>query len=673
VESNHGATTALCACALLETGASRQVGRMKRALEWLAAAGMHSVEARALRACVWGTCGRERRKLLGEDLRWLLSTAAHRAGGGRVRPPDRDPGDPFGPAAVCAVAAAARSRLEVPSGYWKLLEQRLRETQNPDGGWGAGRSAHSDGAATAAHLASLLICFDAAFTRRFLAAKANAWQVPIDRARAFLDEAFRADFDPARRSRRDACHYLYQVQRAALAGGYASLGGRDWCALGAARLLADQRGDGSWRYADDLTDTSLAVLFLSAGRTPVAFRKLRYDGLWNTRPHDLARLTEWLSPELCTTAVRWQVVRSDELADGVPVLYISGASAPRFTEAELARLRRFVHRGGLILSVAAGGSNEFSNAMEKVYAKMFPQYGLKLLRLDHPLYHVHYQTRKKRPLLGIPNGVRLLAVHSAHDLSLSWQLNRFATQQEAFQLGANIFFYATGRSLRNLRAGRWPAGGAFQPVGTIRVVRVRHNGNWDPEPLAWERFAILMGNRHRVRVKLSGPIDLAGLDPARWPVAAMTGTAAIPFDPRQGDAVRAYLLGGGTLIVDAAGGNEQFAAAVREQLMSLLPDARWGPVPSAHPIFTAGGRPITKVRYRPSVQGAPRLWGLWVGGRLAAVVSRYDLTAGLAGVRCRDVKGYMPRSAFDIMRNILIYVTGKKVAPAQKPEEAKRH
>ena len=327
-------------------------------------------------------------------------------------------------------------------------------------------------------------------------------------------------------------------------------------------------------------------------------------------------------------------------------------------------MRTFVHQGGLIFSEAACNRVAFDLAMQKVYAKLFPRYELKRLRRDHPIYNLNFPTAMRGRLMGISNGVRLLAVHSPGDMSLAWQLNRYATRRDYFRLAANLYLYVTDKgSLRSRGVSHWPKPRAFTPVSTVKLAVVRHEGNFDPEPLALRRFAILMGNRHRVKVELSPPKRLTELDPAAWPVAAMTGTGSLTLSKADAQALRKYLAGGGTLIVSAAGASRPFAEAMENQLPGLLEAGSWGLIPLRHPLYAEAGPKIEKVAYRRALRmalsetGKPRLRGLTLAGRLAIIFSRDDLVAGLTGYQRWGLRGYTPESAFALMRNAVLYAS----------------
>jgi len=251
-------------------------------------------------------------------------------------------------------------------------------------------------------------------------------------------------------------------------------------------------------------------------------------------------------------------------------------------------------------------------------------------------------------------------------VSKAWQLNLHTSQSNLFRLGANLYFYVTDRgSLRSRGTSPWPAERPLTPAATVRIVPVRHAGNWNPEPLALKRFAVLMGRRHRVKVELLPAAGLDGLDAAA--VAVMTGTTSLQITDAERNGLRKYLAGGGTLVVDAAGGSDPFAAAMEKLLPDLLEQASWAPVPPDHALYAVPNGRIDKVRFRRALRApgpaAGRLRGLTHKGRLAAIFSPDDLTAGLVGYACAGLKGYDPESAFALLRNAVVLAAGAKLPP----------
>ena len=683
-DRNYGGVTALRAYALLAAGESPHEMRMKKTLKWLAEIEMSGTYARAMRANVWAMLGQNSpyHQKLDEDVKWLL----HAVGGHGAYSyaPYEKPGRPVrdfadlpkgwydnsnSQLAVLGVWAGARNGIKVPIRYWKHVEKHWKADQRPDGGWAyRGKKGGSYGSMSAAGLASMFICFDAIYRREFIKCRADTDYKPIVRGLAWMDKNFSATSNP-NRGGSWYHYYLYGVERVGLASGYKYFGKKDWYKLCTLRLLRMQNANGGF---GNVINTSFALLFLARGQHPVLFNKLKYPGSWNCRPRDLANFTQWISRTF-EKSVNWQIIHLgvpvSEWHDA-PILYISGATEPKFTDEDIEALRRFVYQGGVIFSEAACSKGAFNTAMQKCYAKIFPRHEMTRLDHNHPVYNIHFKI-SRHGLMGISNGVRLLAIHSPTEVSLALQMNVHAADTEAdiFSLVANVYFYVTDKgSLRSRGVSPWPRVKKFTPVTTLKVTRVKYAGNYNPEPLAWKRFSVLMGNRHRIAVDVSGPTSITDLDASKQPVAAMTGTTAFTLTNAEHKVLRKYIDDGGTLIVDAAGGNKAFANAAEKTFAKVLPEGKYGPIFSNHAIFTKVGTVIQKVSYRKAIRGyiadphKPRLRGVLYKGRLAIIFSRDDLTAGLVGYPCWGLRGYMPASAFELMRNILLYASGKTLA-----------
>ncbi len=48
------------------------------------------------------------------------------------------------------------------------------------------------------------------------------------------------------------------------------------------------------------------------------------------------------------------------------------------------------------------------------------------------------------------------------------------------------------------------------------------------------------------------------------------------------------------------------------------------------------------------------------GGRIGAILSREDITGGLAGIEAYSVDGYTSKTAYRIMRNAILYAAGRR-------------
>ena len=575
---NYGGTTALCAYAMLAAGERHQSPRMRRTLEWLRDCPMHGTYAVALRANVWSLLPRNSayRPALRRDLEWLTKSALLENGAyGYSAEPRRSRrmGNPRydnsnSQLAVLGVWSAAMAGEHVPRQYWEKVDAHWRREQCRDGGWNYGAtfqgSSGSYGSMTAAGLATMFICFDAIHYEEFADATVEQEYPPLTRGLAWMSKYFTAMGNP--RFERWFYYYLYGVERVGLASGFKYFGERDWYKEGVSRLLKSQRPEGFWMGYPVLRDgeasrpayrpgkpsagnndisTSFALLFLARGQHPILFNKLRYNGSWNTRPRDCANLARWITATF-ENQVQWQIIETAAPVEDwhdAPVLYISGKRPPTFSEEELGKLRTFVYQGGVILSEAVLDSESFTAAMIGLYEKMFPDCKPQPLPEEHPIYSLHFKLKKHPKLTAVSNGVRLLAIHSPKDLSRAFQLRAYASQPELFQLVANIYFYVTDKEpLRHRGVSIWPYAKKPTSQQTIRIAPLKHSGAWNPEPLAWKRFAILMGNRHGIRIEVAEPADIGKLRYPEAQIAVMTGTSGFKLSNTEKFFLRKFCL-----------------------------------------------------------------------------------------------------------------------------------
>jgi len=231
------------------------------------------------------------------------------------------------------------------------------------------------------------------------------------------------------------------------------------------------------------------------------------------------------------------------------------------------------------------------------------------------------------------------------------------------------------------------------------VLRLKHGGNCDPEPLAGERFARLMHNAARVAVKVLPPAPIASLAGTSAKVALMTGTGEFTLSDDQKRAIKAFVEGGGTLVVDAAGGPRfrkdaktginrvsGFAASAEAAIEDIFGPGSLRRLPSTSPVLNAPGMAVGRARYRLRTEkrlGGTRLTNLRAvlfDGRPGVIYSREDITAGLVGFEASTVDGYAPSTAFRILASIVLSASGvKALAPAAtstpkatpEPKEAK--
>ena len=567
----------------------------------------------------------------------------------------------------------------VPAGYWKNAERYWRDNAAPDGGWAYRPKGAATLSMTAAGVSSLLISTEQ--TDRILRLESRP-DKDLERGIAFLSK----NFDPK------LCdsYTLYSVERSGLLSGEKYFGHRNWFESGANLLVQTQAKDGSWTrpivgLSDTRVDTAFCLLFLARGRNPVAFNKLQYEGNWQARPRDVANLSEHISRQL-ERPFNWQVVNltvdPDQWQDA-PALLLTGTKDPNFTPEQLNSLREYLGGGGMIFSVALGesvDSAEFTAAMQKYASQMLQNHAqMRDLPSDHPLFSIFGKIANPPKLLGLTNGIRELWLHSPADLGAAWQL-KDQEKKEAFELPTNIYVYACGKEdLRSKLRTTAVNLGRQQPVRSITMGRLQWDGNWNPEFGAWDRLARLAAAHFRTQLQtVTMTPEKLDLNKARF--TWLTGTGRISLTDDQLAKVRAYLDGGGALIVDAAGGNAEFADSFQALCKQLYPHDELKLLSDRHSIYAGtvdDGLPASIIKYRPLTEAVigktttPRMFALSLpraagGTRVAIVFSPFDITCGLAGVRAWGVDGYTIDSAELLSRDLLLFFAAT-TRPQPKP------
>jgi hypothetical protein len=633
------------------------------ALQQLKAYPLLRTYTRSLRASTLAVFNRiEDRQALEEDVVWLMR--ATRDGGYSYTPQLSattydNSNSQYG---LLGVWAGAQSGLGVPDAYWRLVAKHWTSEVSPEGQWSYQGSDAPRLTMTLAGITSLLV------THEYLDLPAEAAghgrpaaSVPaLGLGLGWLEQG-------------DNCgirtldgYGLYALERVGLASGFKFFGTHDWYAEGAGQLVQRQAGDGGW---GGMVNTSFDLLFLARGRHPILYNKLRYNGHWDDRPHDVEDLARFAGQQL-ERPLNWQVVDARHpWADWMdaPVLYISGDVPPAMTDADYAALADFANAGGLIFTHADNGSTAFDGWVKQMVRKCFPKYELSKVPADHPLNTVLYRLKNPPPLEAVTNGSRLLLVHSPRDVAGGWPWAGPKGGTPEQQLGANLFVYAAGKTnYRNRLVSTYVPDPPGQPSVTIPVARLRFAGEWDPEPYAWTRFARTFAWDTRQALDVQ-TVDLKDLRPGQVPAALLTGTFRQDFTPAEVAAAKAYVEAGGVLVVDACGGQEPFATSVRATLLSAaFPDATVGPLPADHPVLLPS-RPfaddLRTMRLRPFASEKLNARAVPIEGLHAGkgwvIFSSLDLTSGLLGTQEWGILGYDPAYASALVKNAVLWAAAR--------------
>ena len=405
---------------------------------------------------------------------------------------------------------------------------------------------------------------------------------------------------------------------------------------------------------------------------------------WNLCPGDVQAIVGKAQRMLGTAYGYEQVSLAtfDDDPTRLPLLFVSGVRTIRFSQDQVARLRAYVQRGGMVVFDSVAGSPYFTDAARAFADAAFPDAPLRTVPEDHPLYHMLTDVTTvgfgrnapgDRPHMeAVYVGSRCGVLISPYGLGTGWDDHGVASIEQAVfydvdaasRLGLNLVAYAVGYAAVGQAEGRPELFGALderRPANEFVFAQVRHGGHWDAHPGA----AVALLGRVAADTSVATSRKRVAVVPGRddlepYPVLFMTGLDDPRFDDKARAALRAFIVRGGTLIVDNALGLGGFDAAFRRELASILPGSALQPIPPDHPLFSAAV-PVREAIYTPLVTHehpdltAPRLEGLAVEGELRVIYSPYDLHAGWAGVECPMSRGFSPETASALGLDLIVY------------------
>ncbi|MCY2931166.1 MAG: DUF4159 domain-containing protein, partial [Planctomycetota bacterium] len=596
--------TAMAVYTLIESGVKVEDARIKKALAWLSSQEEAHTYSLGLRACAYATAARKAPgddrgkllKLLKADVDQLIATTVAGAYGYYASPkilPGRwdNSNSQYG---VLGVWAAAQLGMEIPDKYWQAVAGHWSRVQLPDGGWSyAAGDKTARGTMTVAGVASMMVCYEQLLAGQFLNCGVRAGEAA--RIEAGLNWLIKNFGVPGSEW---YYYYWYGVERVGLASGMKYFGKVDWYKEGVNRM-------GGAGAQATIQDTCFVMLFLIRGRRPVIINHLQYNGDWNNRPQALAVLTRWLGDNFEHT-VSWQNINIQAPVTDwhdAPILFVSGSRKPTFAPAELDKLREYVHQGGVIFSLAECDGKEFDTGMREAYKKIFPDYELARAGANHEIYSVRggFDVSAEAPIFVMSNGVRPLVIHTDQDWAKAWQARQMQTERVAFALGGSVVHYVMldTKTMANPRGrSSWPAAVATEDEAGAKIVRLRHGGNFDPEPLALQRFALLARLKDGIGVQPVGPIPVSELPAAKAKLATIVSTGNINMSNQDVATLKAFVTGGGTLLLEAAGGSAGFRKPAMDLIEKMFPGLKPQLLPPNHRLYGSGVL-IKSVTYRP--------------------------------------------------------------------------
>ncbi|MFQ5412554.1 MAG: DUF4159 domain-containing protein, partial [Phycisphaerae bacterium] len=589
------------------------------------------------------------------------------------------------------------ANIEVADRTWQNIANYWLKTQHPGGGWSyRTRVSQPTSSMTIAGCNSLYIVLDRYFARSDQPYRWFEGARPNKMARVKMDRVYRAINDgdqylklhpPDLRGWQG--YELFGLERLGLAGGLARIGERDWFRQNARKVASRVWG------TSPVTD-AFSLIFLVHGQAPVLMQKLEHGEDihdWNYYHRDLNSLTRYLSHTF-ERLYRWQRIPADATLENMrdaPILQISGRKRLELSADALRRIRRYVDLGGTVFLHANRAGKPFRLSTTEVFEQMFADRSLTFEKLkpSHPIYHCYFGRNEKDwkkhiPLLALHDGPRIMVLLCPVDIAGAWHQDR-RRFEDLFRIMANIRVYcAPGYAeLPRVLRSEPQAYPSASPLGSLRLFRLKHAGDWDAHLGVWQRQHDSL--LRRTGLELEPDERGETLDDATEPLADvvyLTTRGDETIDADTIDALKDYLRGGGFLLIDSADGQSAGNLAVR-RLMDAIDIGERDVLPADHPIVTGafpGGRPLMDLETTSAGaslnrdQAPPPILTRTLDGRLAIAACPFDLAAGLDGHFIWKRIGYSHKSTLRIVDNILLWrlndhLQRRAVDQARNPSE----
>ncbi len=683
----YGGRTAVAVYALLEAGESPSDPRLKKAIDHLRTTTVVTVYPLALRCQVWANLPPtpENKQALRRDAAAIMAQKKLTKDKMLVWDYAQMATPRFNYSlnnvqeAAWGLATAQEMEYEVPADVWKGIDKTFDAAQLPDGSFGPIIPSKNTPNptptvyGTATGVSALYLAQDFSRADAYATPKGNAANPQIDKGIDYIARRLSETEDGKTDSSVSVHRTWYGIGIVALASGQRRLNDQDWYELGSTDLMKRQAKAGSWGVRGEtmdyrVVDTAWALLFLQRGRVPVAFNKLNYasasvdpnKALWNQRPRDANNLTRWISRAI-ERELRWQIVTLDDSVDALlesPVLYVAGGETVNLKPEAKAKLKAYAEQGGLIFASADANNAAFTKSVEKLGSELFPGNEWRDVPDTHPIFatqiYKRSQFKGKTPLRALGNGVReLIVLAPSGDPAKIWQLKSGRLNADAWQLPTNVLSYAVDKNHFLPRGTSWRVPDSpLTSSHTFTLGRLKYAGTWNPEPAAWGEMA-KYGKARDWDIKTT-TVD-AGTAVTGVDAVHVTGTRAFAFDEPTRKALKTYLDNGGRVFFEAAGGNDAFTASARAELTKWYGADAIKPLPAGHPLLGENVK-VSYRAYRPAgldTPTGPSLFAVESNGRVVALLSGQDFSAGLVGVQTDGIVGYTPESARALMLRVL--------------------
>jgi hypothetical protein len=149
-------------------------------------------------------------------------------------------------------------------------------------------------------------------------------------------------------------------------------------------------------------------------------------------------------------------------------------------------------------------------------------------------------------------------------------------------------------------------------------------------------------------------------NPAEVPILFFSGGRTLKFSPEEILKLRRYLHSGGMIWFDSVAGSPYFYNSAIQAMQQILPDCPVKQLAPDNPVFRIV-KPLTGAQLNTKKYILPKLDGVYIGSRLAAIISPYGLGGGWDNAYptlIKDARYYQRHSALTIGVNLAAYAIG---------------
>ena len=209
-----------------------------------------------------------------------------------------------------------------------------------------------------------------------------------------------------------------------------------------------------------------------------------------------------------------------------------------------------------------------------------------------------------------------------------------------------------------------------RPPVLIAKLATADSVDWATSPRDADRLLQWMAKAMNVHFStINLPQDRIPADARQIPVLYRSGIRAFRFTEDQRARLRRYLLGGGTLILNAYCGHPDFARSALREIGELIPERPPYRLSADHPLYRAF-YDMQDIRYRPLAlragarNGIPSAIGIDINTRTAVFFLRYDLSTAWDKMPsdAMHIIGYELKTATELGANLMAYVTAERSA-----------